>query len=451
MWMSETCATVGRFMSVWLMGVALDSGVSKGRNCMRRFTSLLLVLTMLFSMAPGLSFAATSPVAATAALAAASTTMVANADELSAAVASETITDITLSQSIDTTAQLTISRPLTINGAGFTLKVSTDLGKVNGSKHAIMLDGTVAGTIVINDLVVDSNSFAYGVSTYSAAVVELNKVTIKNSKGAGLTVNGSNVTATDFATSGNAWGAVNVDPGSGVLTPSVFTLLGDPALGETNKIWSDRAYVTDTATVSVVAAAYKPTKVGSIDVWVLPRTVDVADTAALILAIRDLKPYDKLVLAEGTYDVKRDLGDLTFGGQTGWYLPISQPGVTIIGAGFGKTVLTSSVFAANGSWASQDFVSVWANDVTIEDLTIEAKTETNKAIEVMGKNFTLKNIDVMTNPIGPDGPNTDFYNFSGSVYFNPRRLSPVSPVTSAPLALRMSGLRALGCRRPRPT
>ena len=56
-------------------------------------------------------------------------------------------------------------------------------------------------------------------------------------------------------TSGNAWGAVNVDPGSGVTSPSVFTLnSGD--LTEDGQIWSDGTNVTETATVTVIAAGY---------------------------------------------------------------------------------------------------------------------------------------------------------------------------------------------------
>jgi len=378
---------------------------------MRRFTSLLLGLMVLFAMAPGVAFAANVP------------TAVATADALKTALADPAIETIVLTADIDTTEQLTVSRPVTIDGAGKTVKVTTDLGKVNGSKHALLvMAGTESNPVVITDLTIDSDlDKAYGVNTYNAAVVQLNSVTIKNSRGAGLTVNGSNVTATELTTSGNAWGAVNVDPGVGVVTPSVFTLMSGN-LGEATKIWSDGRNVTPVATVDVDASSvgYVEVPTGTtVSAWTLARTINVDDAAGLIAAIRDLRACDTIELAAGTYDVERELGDMTFGGQSGWYLPVWQPGVTIKGAGVSKTTLTSSVESPNGAWASQDFISIWANGVTIDGVRILSKTETNKAIEVMGKNFTLKNTTLLTNPNGPDIA-ADPYEFSGSIYFNPQ-------------------------------
>ena len=48
----------------------------------------------------------------------------------------------------------------------------------------------------------------------------------------------------------------------------------------------------------------------------------------------------------------------------------------------------------NGAWATQDFISVWADNVTIDNVDILSKEEQNKAIEVMAKNFTLKNSEI---------------------------------------------------------
>ena len=139
---------------------------------------------------------------------------------------------------------------------GHKLTVGTDLGKVNGSKHALGIEAATPGNLVtIKNLTIDSASLAYGVNTYNGALVTFDNVTLKGSKGAGLTVNGSNVTATEFNTSGNVWGSVNVDPGSGVITPSYFKL-NSGILGDTNKIWSDGTHVTDVAAVTVDAEGY---------------------------------------------------------------------------------------------------------------------------------------------------------------------------------------------------
>ena len=48
----------------------------------------------------------------------------------------------------------------------------------------------------------------------------------------------------------------------------------------------------------------------------------------------------------------------------------------------------------NGAWAAQDFISVWADNVTIDNIDILSKEERNTDIEVMGKNFTLKNSEL---------------------------------------------------------
>ena len=63
--------------------------------------------------------------------------------------------------------------------------------------------------------------------------------------------------------------------------------------------------------------------------------------------------------------------------------------MAIIGESKDGVVLTSDVFSPNGAWSSQDHISVWGDNVTIENLTIKPKLQTNKAIEVMGKDFKM--------------------------------------------------------------
>lgn len=152
-------------------------------------------------------------------------------------------------------SQISINKALIVVGAGADktfLKVSTDLGNVNGSKHALTCYNQ---PVTIKNLTIDSDSKAFGVNTYNEAQVTYENITLKNSKGAGLTVNGSSVTATNLITNNNSWGAVNVDPGSGVTKPSVFTLLSG-SLSEAKQIWSDGRYVTAQATVTVNANGY---------------------------------------------------------------------------------------------------------------------------------------------------------------------------------------------------
>ena len=186
---------------------------------------------------------------------------------------------ITLAKDIVLTSMLKIeNKAVTINGNGHTISTITDFGTNNASKHLVYINGESA--VTLKNVVLDSKNMAYGLHTYLAGNVTLTDVTIKNSKGAGLTVNGSAVTATNLTTSGNAWGAVNVDIGSDVAASSSFTLSGTNYISDTTHIWSDGANVTETNTVTVTATGY--TKYGSADntkafVWATARPTCAAE------------------------------------------------------------------------------------------------------------------------------------------------------------------------------
>jgi hypothetical protein len=128
------------------------------------------------------------------------------------------------------------------------LKVAVDLGEENDSKHAV---NALQCEVVLLNLTVDSDHKAAGVQSYGGLLI-LESVRLLNSSGAGLTVNGALAVAADLYTEGNAWGAVNVDPGSGVETPSAL-VLESGELSEAVQIWSDGEHVTPTAIVYVEA------------------------------------------------------------------------------------------------------------------------------------------------------------------------------------------------------
>jgi hypothetical protein len=156
------------------------------------------------------------------------------------------------------TEQMDIDKGLSISGQGAVIIKANNpsWSTTNGEKHLIgIYGGTEASPITISNITMDFNDECYGLNTYGLAYGVLSDVTLKNSTAAGLTVNGSTIIATNLNTSDNAWGAVNVDPGSGVTDPSVFTL-NSGTLEEDNQIWSDRSYVTETATVTVNADGY---------------------------------------------------------------------------------------------------------------------------------------------------------------------------------------------------
>lgn len=132
--------------------------------------------------------------------------------------------------------------------------------------------------------------------------------------------------------------------------------------------------------------------------------------ASLYTAVRFAKENDVINVPNGNYDLRRGTEAITEGSnEVGWYLPINKKGITIKGESREGVKITSSTFASNTAWSTQNLVTVFADDVTLENLTFICKKETNKVIEVVGKNVQLKNITC--NPPSEE-------NFAGSIYFN---------------------------------
>ena len=73
-------------------------------------------------------------------------------------------------------------------------------------------------------------------------------------------------------------------------------------------------------------------------------------------------------------------------------MPITQDNITIKGTG--NTVIYSSDETTNGAHASQNVITVFGDNVTLEDLIIKPRVSANKNVEVNGKNFTMKNCTV---------------------------------------------------------
>ena len=150
---------------------------------------------------------------------------------------------------------------------------------------------------------------------------------------------------------------------------------------------------------------------------------------ALQQAIANAEEGTVIYVESGTYDLPRDTASVE--GQPGWYFAIDTDNLTIVGEE--GTVLTSTEYSANGAWASQNLVTIFGDNVTLENLTIKSKMDTNKAIEVRGKNSAIRNVQVLCNDItthedylddkgieeNSETDYWDFYNsdFAGSLYY----------------------------------
>ena len=173
--------------------------------------------------------------------------------------------------------QLTIKEAVILQGT-ITDKDSTILiaaddwsGSDGSSKHLVSIQ---ANDVALKNLVIDgSKSLAEGsgsgINVYISTGVTLDNVISRNNKSAGLIVNGSTVSATNFCTSGNEWYGVNVDKGQEVTESPAFIIGSGCCFAEKVAIKSD---AVDAPASYVVGNGWFKTKVTEGDktfsVWV---------------------------------------------------------------------------------------------------------------------------------------------------------------------------------------
>ncbi len=235
---------------------------------------------------------------------------------------------------------------------------------------------------------------AYGLQAYRKlatdnAYAELNNVTIINSKGAGLTVNGSTVIADNLNTSGSLWGAVNVDPGSGVETPSSFTLTGTGTLTEDLQIWSDGANINadlrPNAIVEVTALGFTDYQVvyagyPNYRLWATAQKNMATNQRTglnyptITAAIADAADADEITVAPGTYVENVSV----------------NKAITLTGAG----ATSSKIVATDGNSTPLVFA---ANGATVSGFTI---THEYTAAEISAWNFNNNGVRFNTSTTG---------------------------------------------------
>ena len=165
-------------------------------------------------------------------------TVVSNETELTEAL-SGTADTIYLDDNFSVDSKVTVNRPVTIEGSGYTITAADWSGSSSSDKHLL---GIEDDDVTIRSLTLDSANAAYGVQAYRAANSVLEDVTLKNSKGSGLTVNGSSLTANNLSISGSAWlQSIDLTMGNGVTDPAVLTLDSAANLTDATPIVEDGA------------------------------------------------------------------------------------------------------------------------------------------------------------------------------------------------------------------
>ena len=165
-------------------------------------------------------------------------------------------------------------------------------------------------------------------------------------------------------------------------------------------------------------AAIIPTSVDAdavTDIQVYDNAEDTEpETVALADAISNQKEGQIWELSAGTYTVDMDMTlsadnapGITSGAyQAGWIFPIFVDNLTI--RGVEGTIITTDDSEPNGSWATQNFITVFSNGVTLENLNIIGKETANKDIEVLGTGFSISNVTIGSSD----------RTVGGSLYFN---------------------------------
>ncbi|EKD99541.1 MAG: hypothetical protein ACD_22C00235G0001, partial [uncultured bacterium] len=130
-----------------------------------------------------------------------------------------------------------INKDITINGNGFT--ISPTFTKTDNSNNAVF--GIVSSGVTISNLIVDGTlgTNLHGINLYTSINVLLDNVSVLNNDRAGIVVNGSTVTVNNITTSGNGWGGINVDQGTGVTTEAKLIIDGISSHSESTHIWLD--------------------------------------------------------------------------------------------------------------------------------------------------------------------------------------------------------------------
>lgn len=250
-------------------------------------------------------------------------------------------------------SHLLISKPMVIEGT-ITAKDSTIIrpasdwsGSEGINKNLIRID---ASNTMLKNLLVEGSTNASGIHVYKAKDVTLDNVISRNNKAAGLIVNGSTVTATNFRTSGNGWYGVNVDKGTGVESEPVFTIGTGCSFAEKVAIKSDKP---DAPASYVVGNGWFKTKQEGASVWVngattglnfaitsIPASVIYGQANLPLLTNVDSAYYKADKVAISILDNKTDVVKIkTAEGQPD-SLEIIKPGDAVLVLAVGDTTVT---------------------------------------------------------------------------------------------------------------
>lgn len=368
-----------------------------------------------------------------------------------------------IAKTFELPSHLLISKPMVIEGT-ITAKDSTIIkqadnwsGSDGTNKNLIRIDAsnTTLKNLLVegrkNLLVEGSKETGSGIHVYNAKDVTLDNVISRNNTAAGLIVNGSTVTATNFRTSGNGWYGVNVDKGEGVNGTPVFTIGSGCSFAEKDAIYADlKNATTDDASKYVVSNEWIMTKVtnkeheyrwinaaaGGIDYAIIsiPSTVVYGSAnLPLISNVDDTKKVSFSVPENEFVSIKAKAGEAKYDS-----LEIKKPGSVAIKMTIGDTIVSQQldvlkrVITVSGIKAQKKTYD-GTTDVTLNTDDVEVKDFLGK-----GNAFSLYSGTLSSANVGDAVPviiKATFTNSDDTNYYDVSYAAVTDTVTKAELTI----------------
>ena len=273
------------------------------------------------------------------------------------------------------TAVYTIPDGVTLNGDGHTITASADWK--SNERHPIL--GVVGSTATIENLtIVGNENSGHGINVWSAegtevenqANVTIENVTVQNCGTAGVVITTGVVNASGLKTSGNAWGAVNVDNGGS------FTLTGTGNNFEENvQVYTEKP---DSCKIDVEAANLKEVKSynsgeGSVLKGYTYYTSDVSKLG---------EGYN-----EKTNTVYEDIEDAIAQAQAGDTIVLTKNAKVETPITLDKSITIKGeenvtlTYKANNQSAEGTFITVTGDDVTLRDIIIDTNGKAKHGVQ----------------------------------------------------------------------
>lgn len=253
--------------------------------------------------------------------------------------------------------KFTIPSGVTIDGGNKTITV-----KGSAAASLFLVSGKGSSATIKKLTIIGSEGIKHGMQAYDGATLDVENVKVHDCKGYALVVNGSTVTVNGLTTSGNDWGGINVDLGSGVDNPANLTIK-NAKIEEPTSVKVEHTYSKTTpVTATIKGGSFQKVEISAKypDKTALTVSGGTFTTPPTEYASSNMTVY---TVNDTTYvktkeDITQDIGKLAEGCIiTVWkgdlHLPSLPAGAKVTNKGDGKVAVGSTSVGQNESYPPQ--------------------------------------------------------------------------------------------------